>query len=119
MSKMSKSKSFDDIVIEQLKKDKDFATDYLSEALAEEDSGIFLIALRRVMEARGVSMTDMAKKSGLNREHLYRILSKRGNPAIYNVSKILPVLGYHLSIESTATGKRTKSGKGGKTSAGH
>ncbi|HEB72200.1 MAG TPA: helix-turn-helix domain-containing protein, partial [Nitrospirae bacterium] len=86
---------------------------------AEEDPRVFLIALRRVMEAQGVNMTDMAKKSGLNREHLYRILSKRGNPAIFNVNKILPVLGYHLSIESTDAGKGTKSRKGGKTSAIH
>ncbi len=114
---MSKSKPFGDIVIEQLKKDKDFAADYLSEALVDEDPHVFLIALRRVMEARGVNMTDMARKSGLNREHLYRALSRRGNPAIFNVNKILPVLGYHLSIETIGAGKKTKSRK--KTAVAH
>lgn len=92
---------------------------FKSEALVDESPHVFLIALRRVMEARGVNMTDMARKTGLNREHLYRALSRRGNPAIFNVNKILPILGYHLSIEVTGAGKRTKPRKGRKTAITH
>jgi probable addiction module antidote protein len=40
---------------------------------------VFLLALRNVAEARG--MTKLAARSKLNRESLYKMLSKRGNPS--------------------------------------
>ena len=42
---------------------------------------------------------ELAKRSRLNRENLYRTLSEEGNPRLESLVSILSALGYHLSIE--------------------
>jgi probable addiction module antidote protein len=39
------------------------------------------------------------KKSGLNRENLYRILSEKGNPQLGSLSVILESMGLKLAVE--------------------
>ena len=46
------------------------------------------LALRNVADAQG-GMTKCAKKARLNRENLYRILSKKGNPELTRLTPIL------------------------------
>jgi DNA-binding phage protein len=55
----------------------------LSDILA---SVVFLQALRDVVEAQG-GMTRAAHLAGLNRESLYRQLSRRGNPSMMTFSR--------------------------------
>ena len=75
---MARSVPYDDYLIESLK-DHRLAEAYLNAALEEDDPRVFLLALRNVAEARG--MTKLAARSKLNRESLYKMLSKRGNPS--------------------------------------
>jgi probable addiction module antidote protein len=57
----------------------DFAVEHLRAALGEHDEpGVFLIALRRIAEARG-GIAKVAKAAGIERESLYCALSRRGN----------------------------------------
>jgi len=65
-------------LIEALK-DPTEAAAYLNAALEEGDRETFLLALRNVAEANG-GMAAVADKAHLNRESLYRTLSRRGNP---------------------------------------
>ena len=58
--------------------DPEEASAYLNAALEEGSQDIFLMALRDVAEARGV--TRVARESLLNRENMYRIFSERGQP---------------------------------------
>src|ERR1039458_5600295 len=74
---MPRSVPYDDYLIESLK-DRRRAEAYLNAALEEDDPRVFLLALRNVAQARG--MSKLAAKSSLNRESLYKMLSKRGNP---------------------------------------
>jgi probable addiction module antidote protein len=60
---------------------------------------MFLVALRNVTEAQG-GIGELAKRTNLNREHLYRVLSRRGNPRLDTVGIILHGLGFRLSITS-------------------
>ena len=66
-----KSRNHDEAVIEMLRKDPDFATEYLKVAFEEmdEDGGeaAFLMALRHIVEARG-GMTQLAEKTGFSQE---------------------------------------------------
>ena len=78
--------------------DEDYAAAYLNAALGDEDLKVFLIALKDVTDARGKGVTQLAKKTHLNRESLYRTLSKKGNPRLNNLCVILEALGLHLSI---------------------
>lgn len=88
-------KSYDEWLIASLS-NADEAALYLNAALEEGDIDLFLLALRNVAKARGVS--KLSKKSGLNRENIYRILSKRGNPRLSSLEAILSSLGLKLSV---------------------
>lgn len=74
-----------------------YATAYLSEALKEGSQEVFMLALRDVAKARGIS--NIAKESNLNRETMYRMLSEKGNPNLSSLNKLLNTLGLTLSVE--------------------
>ncbi len=44
-------------------------------------------------------MTELARKTHLNRQNLYSILSKKGNPRLDTFGLILKGLGFKLTIE--------------------
>jgi len=88
--------TYQDDLIESLKDPKEAAA-YLNAAVEEEDQALFLLALRNVAEAHG-GMSSISQKSKLNRENLYRMLSKKGNPEIKSIFTILHSLGLKLSI---------------------
>ena len=73
------------------------ATAYLNAALTDEDPRIFLLALKNVIAAQG-KISNIAKKTKLNRENLYRMLSKKGNPKLTSIIPILNFLGFNLSV---------------------
>lgn len=73
------------------------AAGYLGEALRDDDPRLFLLALRNVVDACG-GIRKLAKKTKLNRENLYRMLSKKGNPGIYSIQSILSALNIQLAF---------------------
>lgn len=76
------------------------AAAYLNAAVAEDDPGAFLQALRNVTEARG-GVARIADLTGLNRQQLYRTLSENGNPELRSLSKILGVSGLRFAVVAT------------------
>ncbi|ENM0556853.1 DNA-binding protein, partial [Salmonella enterica] len=58
--------------------------------------GAFLIALRQVVEARG-GIGEIAKKSGLARQNIYRALSENGNPTLTTITEITRAAGVRLA----------------------
>jgi probable addiction module antidote protein len=74
----------------------EYASEYLNEALKEGSQEIFMLALRDVAKAKGVSQT--ARESSLNREAMYRMLSENGNPNLSSLNKLLDTLGLTLNI---------------------
>ena len=97
MNFRKRNSSYQEDLIESLK-DFEYAVEYLKAALDETDMPeVFLLALRNVAEARG--MSQLAKAAHLNRENLYRMLSKKGNPELGNLYAILDALGLKFSIE--------------------
>jgi len=50
-----------------------------------------------VAEVRG-GIGELAKKTNINRQHLYRTLSRRGNPRLDTLKDVLHGLGFRLSI---------------------
>ncbi len=99
---MPRSASYDDLLMDMLK-DEDRALAYLNAALEEQDPRVFLIALRNVTQAQG-GVAAVATRSGLNRESLYRALSKKGNPSVQTLAAILAALGARLGV-ARLTGK--------------
>ncbi len=100
---MAKTRKFDEYLIESLKDSKE-ASAYLNVALEEykkdNNAEAFLLALRDVAEARG-GISQLAQKTKLNRQNLYRALSGKGNPQLVTLGNILNGLGFHFFIEPT------------------
>ncbi|WP_337023367.1 MULTISPECIES: addiction module antidote protein [unclassified Pantoea] len=94
-----KAVSHDDPMVAELRENPDYAEIYLQTALEDiyEEGGIaaFLIALRRVVEARG-GISEISRKSGLSRQQLYKTLSEKGNPTLTTLTEITRAAGVRL-----------------------
>jgi probable addiction module antidote protein len=77
--------------------DSECVAEYLDAALEESAiPEVFLRALHNVAEAKG--MTQLARETELKREHLYTMLSERGNPVLSSLYAILDALDLRLSV---------------------
>ena len=88
-------------VIKDFIKDPSEASEYLRISLEEYETDrnldAFLKAIRSVTDAQG-GIAKLAQKTNLNRQHLYKSLSKNGNPTIRTLDSILHSLGLKLTI---------------------
>lgn len=99
MAISKKKRTYREDKLERLK-DPEEAIGYLKACLEETDMpDLFLAALRDIAEAKGMGMSQLAQDTNLNRENLYKILSKQGNPELGNLYVILDALGFKLSVE--------------------
>ena len=99
VERMPRSVPYDDFLTESLKSSRRAAA-YLNAALEDDDPRVFLAALRDVARARGIS--KVAANSKLNRESLYKMLSKRGNPSLNSLGALLRSLGFKLAVKTAA-----------------
>lgn len=72
---------------------------YLTAALEDENPDMFLVAVKDVARARG--MTQLAKDTGLGRESLYKALAPGAKPRYDTLLKVLRALGVSLHVKST------------------
>jgi probable addiction module antidote protein len=77
--------------------DPNEAAEYLNAALEDGSQEVFLMALKDVANAKGIS--EIERETKLNRENLYRILSTQGNPKLKSLSSVLHRVGLKLSVE--------------------
>jgi probable addiction module antidote protein len=100
MEKIKKYPLWADVVKQDFRKDPAQAYVYLKAVLKEyEESGDerhLLLALRRVAEAVGVA--NLAKKTGLSRQSIYKALSENGNPTLKTLDAVLRALGFTHSF---------------------
>jgi probable addiction module antidote protein len=93
--------SHEEVIVEELRQDPEFAAEYLKAAMEDSDEPrVLLIALRHIAQARGIA--KVAKKAGIERESLYRVLSPRGNPRLSTLIAVIKALGLSLTVEATA-----------------
>ncbi|TBR20697.1 putative addiction module antidote protein [bacterium] len=97
---MSGTVRYEDYLHERLR-NPEFAVLYLNASLDSDDDGDFLFALGEVSRANG-GVRPLAGKAGLNREHLFRMLSKTGNPGLHSLRQILDALGFRLELKRAA-----------------
>ncbi len=97
--KRKASISHDEATIRELRDHPEFAAEYLRAALEDDDEpGVLLVALRRIAEARG-GIAKVAKAAGIERESLYRALSRRGNPRLSTLVAVTKAVGLKLTVE--------------------
>jgi len=77
------------------------AANYLNACLEDEDARVFLLALRDVAHAHG-GIRALSRDSQLNRESLYLMLSKSGNPSLGSLAAVLNACGLRLTVQSAA-----------------
>ena len=93
------STSHNEAMIRRIRKEPEFAAEYLKAALEDADEPrVLLIALRHVALARGIAR--IAKAAGIERESLYRALSARGNPRLSTLYAVAKAIGVRLTVEA-------------------
>lgn len=94
-----KTKSYQKILQTKLA-DPVLAAEYLT-ACQAEGTEVFLVGLRDVIEAQG-GVARAAERSHLNRESLYRLVSRAGNPRLSSLNSVLSALGLKLTFATAA-----------------
>jgi len=94
------SKSFNDLIIQDLRNDPELAEELLQIAISEANTqdGDFILqkTLKIIAESRGIA--EVAKSAGIPRESLYRALSKKGNPKLSTLQAISGAMGLRLTL---------------------
>jgi probable addiction module antidote protein len=97
---MENLRTLDDFMQEELR-DPEFALDYLITALEEfekdKDAFYLLNSLKRIAEARG-GMTELARKSKISRQNLYKLFTSKSMPKLDTLDAILNALGFRLYV---------------------
>jgi probable addiction module antidote protein len=78
--------------------DPEQAAEYLT-ACYEEGPEVFLVGLRDVVQAQG-GVARAAERSKLNRESLYRLISRNGNPRLSSLEAVLTALGLRVTFSA-------------------
>ena len=78
-------------------KTPDDIAEYLNAAIEDGDERILLMALRNAAEAIG-GISELARRSGLTREALYRALSEEGNPRLSSLKAIFQAFGLEIAV---------------------
>lgn len=86
-------------VAEMLDSDEAIAA-FLNDFLTEEDPAMLAHALGIVARAQG--MTEVAKKSGITREALYKALRADSAPRMDTIMKVLKAFGLRLAVQPAA-----------------
>jgi len=82
---------------------------FLTDALETKDPAQIAHALGTLARAKG--MREVAKKTGLSREGLYKILSDKGNPEIATILRVLQVLGVELVAQPAKPKRKSAAGR--------
>lgn len=70
---------------------------YLSEALESDNAALFAVAVNNIARARG--MTEIARKSGLARESLYKALRPGSQPRMETMTRVLQAMNLRLIVQ--------------------
>jgi len=93
--------SHEQVIVEELRRDPEFAAEYLKAALEDTEApAALLVALRHLAMAHG--MAKIARKAGIERESLYRVFSAKGNPRLSTLMAVISALGVSLTLKDAA-----------------
>lgn len=75
---------------------------FICDAFETGDAAFIATALGVVARAKG--LTELAAKTGLSREQLYRSLSTNGNPTLKTTLAVMKAMGFSLGIAANPKG---------------
>ncbi len=101
MKKKKITHSFNSLVVDDLSNNNELLETFILTIIEDyhetEDLSAFLISLKQVIESKG-GMTTISEKTGINRQHLYKMFSQEGNPTFTNLMKVLKSLDLSINI---------------------
>jgi probable addiction module antidote protein len=77
--------------------DAEMIAAYLNATLEDSDPQLIALALGSIARSKG--MTEIAKKTGITREGLYKALSAEGDPKLSTFLGVIKSLGLRLSVK--------------------
>jgi probable addiction module antidote protein len=83
--------------------DEESIAEYLRLTCEDGAPAEIAAALGAVARARG--MTEIAAKTGLTRQALYKALSEDGNPELATIAKVAEALGFRLALVPATHGR--------------
>ncbi len=107
---MNRAEDYKADLLAELRSDPEYAAEYLSAAKADSNEA-FHVALRDVAEAQH-GMRRVAKAAKVNRENLYRALSKSGNPSVSTLYAVLDVLGMEVKFVTKGSARQKPKARG-------
>jgi probable addiction module antidote protein len=90
-------------------RDSEAIAEYMAAAFETQDPSYISHALGVVARAKG--MSEIARASGLSREHLYRSFSEDGNPTLKSILAVMDALGVQLTASATGSAAASSSKK--------
>lgn len=70
--------------------------EYLSAVLADGDSEEIIRAIGHIAKAKG--MSQIAEKTGLGRESLYKTFTQGSKPRFETIAKVVHSFGFHFQV---------------------
>ena len=101
---MKKKHSYHEDLMAHLKNPAN-ALGFLNACLEDHDKRVFLLGLKDVAEAHG-GMARLARLTKISREHIYRMLSKTGNPELQTLQVLLHAFGFKMAIEHSSSHRK-------------
>jgi len=93
-----KTRSHDDFMAENFRKNPAYAMELLNETLEDGALDEAMIVLRQMSKAFG-GVGEVAKQAQLNSKSLYRTLSAQGNPQVSTLLAVLRTMGLRLAVQ--------------------
>ena len=79
---------------------KEYINAALGQYFEDHNKELFLASLKEVIQAKG-GVAEFSKHTHINRQHIYKMLSDKGNPSFDNIGSLLIALGLKLQVETT------------------
>lgn len=92
-----RSKPLSDVMASYYQDDA-YVAGLIESILSDKDPELLNLALKKLAEARGVSVEAMATRLNISVRTIYHALSRKGNPSYRLVAKIADVLGFQLTL---------------------
>lgn len=101
IAKARKMPKWDDLVVEQFKKDPELMRFSIESELEEFDkTGEIVYLLETLNKAsKAVGIAKLERETGITRAALYAVLKGKSIPRVDNLVKILHALGFSLSVK--------------------
>ena len=98
---MQKLENYLKIQFQEEENIKEYINAALEQYFEDHNKELFLASLKEVIQAKG-GVSEFSKRTHINRQHIYRMLSTKGNPSFNNIGSLLTALGLKLQVENAS-----------------